>query len=49
MILMTGATGNNGGEIVKQLVTAGVPVRVLVRDRQKATSSKKHFCFLEEG
>lgn len=38
MILMTGATGNNGGEIVKQLVAAGVPVRVLVRDRAKATS-----------
>lgn len=38
MILMTGATGNNGGEIAKQLVAAGIPIRVLVRDRSKATS-----------
>ncbi len=36
MFLITGATGNNGQEIVKQLVTAGQSVRILVRDPQKA-------------
>jgi uncharacterized protein YbjT (DUF2867 family) len=37
MFLITGATGNNGREIVKQLATAGQAVRILVRDPQKAT------------
>ena len=37
MFLITGATGNNGREIVKQLVAAGQSVRILVRDPQKAT------------
>lgn len=37
MFLITGATGNNGREIVKQLAAAGQSVRVLVRDPQKAT------------
>ncbi|PZD70483.1 NAD(P)H azoreductase [Acaryochloris thomasi RCC1774] len=36
MFLITGATGNNGQEIVKQLVAAGQCVRILVRDPQKA-------------
>jgi uncharacterized protein YbjT (DUF2867 family) len=36
MFLITGATGNNGREIVKQLVAAGQSVRILVRDPQKA-------------
>lgn len=35
MILITGATGNNGGEIVKQLLAVDALVRILVRDRQK--------------
>lgn len=38
MILITGATGNNGSEIVKQLLTTGLPVRALVRDSKKANS-----------
>jgi uncharacterized protein YbjT (DUF2867 family) len=38
MILLTGATGNNGSEIAKQLIATGTPVRALVRDRQKASS-----------
>ena len=38
MILITGATGNNGGEIVKQLLAAGVSPRILVRDRSKAAA-----------
>jgi uncharacterized protein YbjT (DUF2867 family) len=37
MFLITGATGNNGREIVKQLVAARQSARILVRDPQKAT------------
>jgi uncharacterized protein YbjT (DUF2867 family) len=33
MILVTGASGNIGGELVRQLAGAGQPVRALVRDR----------------
>jgi uncharacterized protein YbjT (DUF2867 family) len=36
MILVTGATGNIGSEVVRQLVGAGVAVRVLTRDPAKA-------------
>ncbi|MDQ3135279.1 MAG: SDR family oxidoreductase [Acidobacteriota bacterium] len=36
MILVTGATGKSGSEIVKQLSEAGAPVRALVRNSQKA-------------
>jgi uncharacterized protein YbjT (DUF2867 family) len=32
MILVTGATGNAGGAVVRALVAAGAPVRALVRD-----------------
>lgn len=40
MILITGATGNVGKELVKQLLNQEqtVPIRVLVRDKQKVTS-----------
>ncbi len=38
MILVTGATGNIGGEVVKQLLEAGAPVRVLARDPAKAAA-----------
>jgi len=31
MILVTGATGTAGGEVVRQLIAAGHPVRALVR------------------
>ncbi|WP_449064611.1 SDR family oxidoreductase [Planomonospora algeriensis] len=31
MILVTGATGNVGGEVVQAIVRAGEPVRALVR------------------
>ena len=40
MILITGATGNNGRELVRQLVAAGQHVRALVRNAAKATSLK---------
>lgn len=36
MILITGATGHIGRELVPQLVDAGAPVRVLVRDPARA-------------
>ncbi len=36
MILVTGATGKSGREIVKQLSAANAPVRALVRDAGKA-------------
>lgn len=36
MILVTGATGTTGSEVVRQLAAAGQKVRALVRDRKKA-------------
>jgi uncharacterized protein YbjT (DUF2867 family) len=36
VILVTGATGNAGGAVVRALVAAGAPVRALVRDPAKA-------------
>jgi uncharacterized protein YbjT (DUF2867 family) len=35
MILISGATGNVGKALVKQLLDMGAPIRVLVRDEQK--------------
>jgi uncharacterized protein YbjT (DUF2867 family) len=40
MILITGATGNVGREIVKQLDTLGYPIRVLSRNPEKASFPK---------
>ncbi|WP_327112699.1 NAD(P)H-binding protein [Nocardia sp. NBC_01730] len=37
MILVAGATGNIGAELVRTLSKQGVPVRALVRDQAKAT------------
>ncbi|MFN3214457.1 MAG: NAD(P)H-binding protein [Henriciella sp.] len=36
MILVTGATGNVGSEIARQLIARGTPFRVYVRDAEKA-------------
>lgn len=36
MILVSGATGNVGGELVRALVAAGVPVRALTRNAESA-------------
>lgn len=36
MILVTGATGSNGREIVKHLASRNVQVRAMVRDRARA-------------
>jgi uncharacterized protein YbjT (DUF2867 family) len=38
MILITGATGLNGSELVRRLSAKGVAVRTLVRNREKAQS-----------
>jgi uncharacterized protein YbjT (DUF2867 family) len=38
MILVTGGTGNIGSEVVRLLVEAGAPVRVLTRDSGKAST-----------
>ncbi len=38
MILITGATGNNGAEILKLLTVQPVPVRAMVRDTKHASS-----------
>ena len=35
MILVTGATGNVGAEVLRALTRAGEPVRALVRDASK--------------
>jgi (4-alkanoyl-5-oxo-2,5-dihydrofuran-3-yl)methyl phosphate reductase len=37
MILVTGATGNIGSELVKRLVAKGSPVRVISRDEKKVS------------
>ncbi len=41
MILVTGATGNIGGEVLRQLVEKGQRVRVLSRDPSKVTNLGK--------
>jgi uncharacterized protein YbjT (DUF2867 family) len=38
MILVTGATGNNGSEIVKRLAAKNLPVRAMVRDCNQASA-----------
>ncbi|MEE9250267.1 MAG: NAD(P)H-binding protein [Alphaproteobacteria bacterium] len=40
MILVTGATGRVGGEVLKRAVAAGVPVRALARDPARAEALK---------
>ena len=37
MILVTGANGTNGGELLRRLSAKGIPARALVRDVAKAT------------
>ena len=40
MILITGATGNNGQELVRQLIALGQPIRALVRNPEEANGIK---------
>jgi uncharacterized protein YbjT (DUF2867 family) len=49
MILITGATGTNGQEIIKQLAEQGVTVRAMVRDLEKGESLKAFDVELVEG
>jgi len=37
MMLITGATGNNGQELVRQLIALGQPIRALVRNPEEAS------------
>jgi uncharacterized protein YbjT (DUF2867 family) len=41
MILLTGATGSAGSFIANEFVRERVPVRILVRNRAKATGLEK--------
>jgi uncharacterized protein YbjT (DUF2867 family) len=49
MILVTGATGKVGGEVVRQLHAKGVPVRAFVRSPEKARSLLPAGVELAEG
>lgn len=43
MILLTGVTGTTGQEVLKQLATTGQPIRVLVRNADKAAKIQAEF------
>jgi uncharacterized protein YbjT (DUF2867 family) len=49
MILIVGANGNVGSEVVKQLATKGESMRALVRDPAKATAVKDQGIELVQG
>ncbi|MDQ3650343.1 MAG: SDR family oxidoreductase [Acidobacteriota bacterium] len=49
MILITGATGTIGGELVKQLAASGTKARALVRDRSKAAVIEQFGFEMVEG
>lgn len=49
MILVTGATGNVGGHLVRQLCQAGGPVRALVRTQEKADTLRGYDCEIAIG
>ena len=49
MILITGATGNIGGEVVRLLLSKGVQVRALVRDTKKAEALAQSGVELAQG
>ncbi|MDQ3684356.1 MAG: SDR family oxidoreductase [Acidobacteriota bacterium] len=49
MILITGATGTVGSELVKQLAASGTRARALVRNRAKATSLEQTGFEVAEG
>ncbi|MGC1308560.1 MAG: SDR family oxidoreductase [Phormidesmis sp.] len=49
MILITGATGTNGQEVIKQLAAKGITVRALVRSLEKGEALKEYDVELVEG
>lgn len=49
MILVTGATGSNGAELIKRLAAARVPVRAMVRNPAKATELRLPGVEIVEG
>ncbi len=49
MILITGATGNIGSQVIKLLVHEHVPMRALVRDVQRASTLKANGIELVQG
>ncbi len=48
-ILITGATGNIGGEVVKHLIEKKLPLRALVRDRSLASNLEAQSIELAQG
>jgi uncharacterized protein YbjT (DUF2867 family) len=48
-ILVTGATGNIGGEVIRHLLDRNAPIRALVRDRQKATQLETQGIEIAQG
>lgn len=48
-ILITGATGNIGGEVIQQLLAKQVPIRGLVRDLKKAAKLEAQRIELAQG
>src|SRR5262249_59051401 len=41
MILVTGATGTNGGLVAQTLLRAGVPVRAMIQDHARAAALRE--------
>lgn len=48
-ILITGATGNIGGELIQHLLGKNVPIRGLVRDLKKGAKLSEHGVELAQG
>ncbi|MCW2726201.1 MAG: hypothetical protein JWN35_3122 [Frankiales bacterium] len=49
MILVTGATGNVGGHLIRHLCEAGSPVRAMVRTQEKADTLRGYDCEIVLG
>jgi nucleoside-diphosphate-sugar epimerase len=49
MFAITGITGNVGGEVARNLLAAGRPVRAVVRDLRKGESWAKRGCDLMDA
>lgn len=49
MILVTGATGNVGGALIRQLCSSGAPVRALVRSSERGDTLRGYDCEIAIG